>query len=86
MGNEANPKQLTASGTTTLGSVRMMDISVNKTLVGTMTVKEGANTVATFAATTPPGDYHNVTNGTRYSNLSIVLSGADDVTVFCAVA
>lgn len=86
MGNETNPKQLTGSATTTLGSVRMMGIGVNKTLTGTLTVKEGTNTVAVFAIGTTPDTYHNVANGVRYSNLSIVLSAADDVTVFCAVA
>ena len=86
MGNETNPKQLTGSATTTIGSVRMMGIGVNKTLTGTMTVKEGANTVAVFAIGTTPGTYHAIPSGVRYSSLSIVLSAGDDVTAFCAVA
>jgi hypothetical protein len=81
MGNEAGIKQLTGSATTTLGSVYLYNICVNKTLTGTMTIKEGANTVATFAIGTTPNNYHHHPFGTRYYSLSIVLSAGDDVSV-----
>lgn len=82
MGNESNSKKLTASGTTTLGSVILYGLGVNKTLAGTVTVYNDTTNVATFATTAIPNTYHNIPNGVRYGNLVIVLSGADDVTAF----
>lgn len=82
MGNDSNPVQLTASGTTVPGSVFLYCICVNKTLAGTMIVKDGAATLASFAIGTVPGTYHNLPSGGRYANLTVVLSGADDVTVY----
>jgi len=82
MGNDSNPKKIAASSTTTIGSVMVYAISVNKTLAGTVSVNEGTTNTGIFAATTPPGTYHVTPNGARYGNLIIGLSGADDVTLF----
>ena len=82
MGNESNSKKLTASATNTIGSVMLYGIGVNKTLAGTVTVFNDTTNVATFATTAIPGTYHAIPNGVRYGNLVIVLSGADDVTIF----
>lgn len=82
MGNDSFPVKLAGTATTTFGSVFLMGICVNKTLVGTLTVNESGTAVGAFAATTPPGSYHILPNGGRYSILTIVLSGADDVTVY----
>lgn len=89
MGNETNPKAIVYNGATAqnFGSVLMMGIGVNKTLAGTLIIKEGTTAVANFAATTPPNTYHVVPNGVRYANLNIILStGVDDVTAFTKVA
>lgn len=82
MGNEANPKKLTTSGTTTIGSCAVMGININKTLTGTITVYESGVEVAQFAAATPVGSYHTAPNGVRYSSLSVVLSTTDNATIF----
>lgn len=82
MGNDSNPKKLTGTGTTTLGSCLVYAISVNKTLTGTLTVNESASAVAQFAIGTTPGTYHVTPNGARYAILTLVLSAGDDVTVF----
>lgn len=82
MGNDSNPILLTASGTTILGSVFLYDISINKTLVGTLTISDTSTAIAAFAIGTPPGDYMNIPSGARFGNLSMILSGADNVTVF----
>lgn len=82
MGNDSNPIKLTGSGTTTLGSVFLYSISINKALTGTLTVNESGAAVGAFASTTPPGDYHNLPNGGRYGVLTMVLSAGDDVTVY----
>ncbi len=82
MGNDSNPKKLTASATTTLGSVMLYGINVNKTLAGTITVNEGNTNVAIFATTAIPGTYFNIPNGIRFGALAIALSTTDDVTVF----
>jgi hypothetical protein len=55
---------------------------VNKTLTGTMTIKENGIAVGTFAVGTTPGNYHTVVNGTRYYKCTVVLSAGDDVTLF----
>lgn len=82
MGNESNPKKLTASATTTIGSVALYGINVNKTLAGTMTVNDGNTNIAIFATTAAPNTYFAIPNGIRFANLAIALSGADDVTIF----
>lgn len=82
MGNYSNPKKLTGTGTTTLGSCLIYGISVNKTLTGTLTVNESGTAVGQFAIGTTPGTYHMTPNGTRYATLTLVLSAGDDVTVF----
>lgn len=86
MGNESNPKKLTASASTTIGSVRLFGVSVNTTLTGTLIVKEGSTVLGTFAIGTTPGTYWLSSNGIRFANLVIALSAADDATAFCAVA
>ena len=82
MGNDSYPVQLAGSATTTIGSAFLYSISINKTLTGTVIVKEGANTIGTLAIGTTAGDYHNLPNGGRYANLSFVLSAGDDVTAY----
>lgn len=82
MENESNPKKLTASGTTTIGSCTMYGLNINKTLTGTLTINEGGTAVAQFAIGTTPATHFVVNNGIRFSNLTFVLSAADDVTVF----
>ena len=86
MGNEANIKKLTATGTTTLGSVFLFNICINKTLTGTLTVNESGTAVGQFAIGTTPGNYHQNTNGTRYANLTLVLSAGDDVSALSKIA
>lgn len=87
MGNDSNPKKLTASATTTIGSVYLYAISINKALVGTLTVNEGLGTnIAIFPAAVAAGTYHVVPNGARYANLICVLSTSDDVTIFTRAA
>ena len=79
---QANPKILTGSGTTTLGSVFLMGININKTLTGTLTITDGAATIATFAIGTTPGMHFVVPGGIRFTNFVAVLSAGDNVTVF----
>lgn len=86
MGNDSNPKKLTATGTTTFGSCFAYGFSINKTLVGTLTINESGTAVAQFAVGTTPGMYHTTSNGARYAVLTAVLSGADDVTAFTKIA
>ena len=82
MGNESNPKKLTGTGTTTIGSCAVYGINVNKTLTGTLTVNESGTAVASFAIGTLPATYFVIAEGIRFANLTLVLSAADDVTVF----
>ena len=86
MGNDANVIKLTGSGTTTLGSVFVFNISINKTLTGTLTVNENGTAVGQFAVGTLPGNYHQVASGARYTKLTLVLSAGDDVTCFSKIA
>ena len=86
MGNEANIIKLTGTGTTTLNSVLLYNICINKTLAGTLTVNENGVAVGQFAIGTLPGNYHQNTNGSRYSKLTLVLSAGDDVTALSKVA
>ena len=82
MGNDSYPILLTPSATTTLGSNFLYVVCVNKTLVGTMVINDGASSRGSFALGTTPGNYHLLPSGGRYGNLNIVLSAADDVTVY----
>lgn len=86
MGNDANPKKLTASATTTIGSVYLYNVCVNKTLTGTMAIADGAVNIGLFAIGTLPGNYHLSSFGVRYANLAIGLSAADDVSIFTRTA
>lgn len=85
MQNDSNPKQLGASASTTLGSVRLFGICLNKVTTGTITVKEGSSTVGTIAASTAAGMFFLSTFGISFTNLVITLSAADDATAFTAV-
>lgn len=82
MGNESNPKKLTGTGTTTVGSCSVYGINVNKTLTGTLTVNESGSAVGQFAIGTAPATYFVIADGIRFANLSLVLSAGDDVTLF----
>ena len=82
MGNDSNPKKLTGSGTTTLGSCMVYGINVNKTLTGTLTINEGGSPVGQFAVGTTPATYYVIALGVRFSALTCVLSAGDDVTIF----
>lgn len=86
MGNDSYPVKLTSSATSTLKSVFLYDVCINKTLTGTMTIQEGVTVLANFAVGTPVGNYHTLPNGGRYANLQFVLSAADDVTVYVKTA
>jgi len=82
MGNESNPKKLTGTATTTVGSCAVYGININKTLTGTLTVNESGTAVGQFAIGTLPNTYFSVPNGVRFANLTLVLSAGDDVTLF----
>lgn len=82
MGNDSYPVKLTGTGTTTLGSVFLYGICINKTLTGTLTVNESGSAVGAFAIGAVAGNYHTIPNGGRYANLTMVLSAGDDVTVY----
>lgn len=86
MGRDSFAVQLTGTATTTLGTRFLMAICVNKTLIGTMVIKDGATTVGSFAIGTVPNTYHVVPNGARYQNLQVVLSAGDDVTAYIQLA
>jgi len=85
MGNDSNPRKLTASATTTLGAVYCYCISVNKTLTGTVTINDGNSNKGILAVGTLAGSYHVVPFGATYANLAIALSTTDDVTAFVRV-
>lgn len=78
------PTKCTASGTTTKGQVVLGSLNINKTLVGTVDIQEGATSLAQFAVGTPPGQYFYDDSGSGFANLQIVLSGADNVTILTA--
>ena len=85
MENDAYPLKLTGTGTTTPGGLsgtKLYGIAINKTLTGTLTVNENGTAVGAFAIGTAPGMYHLVTQGVRYTKLTLVLSAGDDVTAF----
>lgn len=82
MGNDSNPIKLAGTATTTFGDAYLYCISVNKALVGTLTINQNGTAIGSFAIGTNPGSYHVVPNGARYYKLTMVLSAADDVTVY----
>jgi len=86
MGNEGNIKKLAGTATTTFGSCLLQNVCVNKTLTGTLTINENGAAVGQLAIGTVPGNYHQNTNGTRYSALTIVLSAGDDASAISKVA
>ena len=58
-------------------------ININKTLVGTVTVKAGATTIAIFAIGTLAGTYFQTSMGVEVEAPSVILSSAsDNVTTF----
>jgi len=85
MENNAYPLQLAGTATTTPGGLSgtmMYGVNINKTLTGTLIIKENGTAVATFAIGTTPGMYHAIPQGVRYFKLTLVLSADDDVTAF----
>lgn len=81
-----NPKVCEASDTTTFGRGQLGAICVNKTLTGTVTIKETSTTLGTLAAGSLAGNYwFTPGDGVTFANLVVTLSGADDVTaLFCS--
>lgn len=82
MGNDANPKKLAGTATTSFGDAYLYCVNINKTLTGTLTINQLGTAVAAFAIGTVPGSYHVVPNGARYASLTMVLSAGDDVTAY----
>ncbi len=79
-------KYITDAATTTFAGTEMNRvvlgaININKTLIGTLTVKAGSTTIGIFAAGTLPGEYWYSATGTEIESLTIVTSSAEDVTV-----
>ena len=75
------PSATTVVGAASLRRVNLMGIMVNKTLVGTVTVKAGATTIGVLAIGERSGAYWITDNGIEVNDLQFILSGADDVTV-----
>ena len=62
--------------------VNVQGIFVNKTLTGTMTFKNGATTIGSFAIGTPVGTYWLSSGfGVECGDFQLVTSAADDITV-----
>lgn len=76
------PTKCTGTGDTTKGQVVLTAININKTLTGTVTVKETATALGQFAIGTTPGQYWYDEDGAGFANLVISLSAGDDVTIF----
>lgn len=55
-------------------------ISVNKTVVAAITVKDGASTIGVLAATTPAGMYFKVPTAVGSLNVSMAAS-TEDITI-----
>jgi len=72
----------TVVGGSSLRRVNLVGISINKALVGIVTVKSGATTIGIFAAATPVGMQWYTDGGVEIADLQIVTASADDVTVF----
>lgn len=72
-----------AAGVGTGRRINLLGIGINKTLVGTLTVKSGATTIGQFAiGTTPNVFWWTSDGGIEVFDLQIVTSAADDITVF----
>ncbi len=56
-------------------------ININKTLVGTLTIKSDTTTIGIFAPGTLPGCYWRSEHGVLIPSLTIVNSNSEDVTV-----
>jgi hypothetical protein len=87
MHNLNTQKYITTAATTTFSGNEVQKtvihgIAINKTLTGTLTIKQGATTIGVIAATTIPGMYWLSENGIYVDNLSIVNGSTEDVTVF----
>lgn len=66
---------------TTGRRINLVGIAVNTTLTGTMVVKSGSTTIASYAIGTVPGMYLQTTFGTEVFDLQITTSAADSITV-----
>ncbi len=84
--NQNTYKYITDATTTTFAGETtrtvIATININKTLIGTLTIKAGTTTIGIFAAGTLPGEYWYSANGTEIESLSVINSAAADVTVF----
>ena len=82
-----NYQYISTATTTVIGAaayrrISLLGIAINKTLVGTVTIKSGATTIGVLAIGTLAETYWNVYGGVEINDLQIVTSAADDVTVF----
>ena len=81
-------KYITTAATTTFAGNEtkrtvLHGIQINKTLVGTVTVKAGTTTIGVLAIGTLAGTHWQSTNGVEIESLTIVnSSSSDDITVF----
>ena len=82
----AFPKYTYLNVTTATGKVvkasqgALAGVSVNKATVGTVTIKDGSNTVATIAASTPGGMY--LQGPIEFASLNVSMTtAAEDVTI-----
>lgn len=86
MNNMNTYKYITGAATTTFAGETTRTvvgaININKTTIGTVTIKAGTTTIGIFAAGTTPRQYWGTTNGTEVESLTIVNSAAEDITVF----
>ena len=83
-----NYTYINSAATTVIGApapgirrVNVAGIFINKTTVGTVTIKTGATTIGVFAIGTVPNTYWFTDDGVEVADLQIVTSGADDITV-----
>lgn len=82
----SNYQYINSAATTVIGSalyrrVNCLAIFINKTTVGTVTVKSGAVTIGVFAVGTPPNTYWLTDNGIEVPDMQIVTSAADDIVI-----
>lgn len=81
-----NYTYISTATTTVIGSAinrrcNVMAIFVNKTTIGTITIKSGATTIGVIAIGEKANAYWLTDNGTEVADLQIVTSAADDVTI-----
>lgn len=79
-------KYITTLGTYNLygnevNKVVIHGIQINKTLVGTLTIKAGSTTIGTFAIGTAVGSYWISTNGIQVESANITTTASEDITV-----